>query len=511
MTTSPTRRSGKALALTLLAIAIAVGVSLTGWWFYGLSDVNEERELITTTVVSGPYEHVITEQGNVENASYIELKCEVRSRGYGTGGIAIINVLPEGTLVEPGDVVVELDSSALEQERVTQLIQVTGQRALLTQAENQLAAAQIARREYEQGTFVQEERMLIADAYVVQQTLSNAETALEAAKKLFDRAVITAKQVESATFAVEDAKNRLLASRTKLENLRIYAKEKMLKTFDSNIATASADVSASQARLALEERKLKDIEDQIEKCTIRAPVAGEVIHANEYDSDNGNIETDFLVQAGALVRERQTIVNLPRSNEMQIRATVGQARVTLVRPGMPVTIRVDALKDQLIQGEVTKVNQYADPSNWSSGNIKKYATYIKVFDPPPGLRGGMIAEVRIQIDQRPEALQVPVQALAQHKGRYFSLVKNGEDYETREVQIASTNDKVAVIEQGLSLGDVLVMSPRRAGGLLELPNLPDLNPAAIAGKPRSGDGEVKASRANKDSQREPAQPAGGGE
>lgn len=505
-------RRGNALSFVVLALVVLGAVAVAAWWIWGRRAREEGRKLITTTVYASHYEHDLTEQGTVENASSIELKCEVRSR-YGNGGIAIINVLPEGTLVKAGDIVVELDSSALEQEKVTQLIQVTGQQALLVQAENRLAAAEIARLEYEKGTFIQEERLLIADAYVAQQVLRTAKSNLEASKNLMAKGIATALQVESAQFGVDDASNRLFAVNTKLENLRLYAREKMLKTFDSNIATAKAEVSAQQARLALEERKLAELEDQIQKCVIRAPVAGEVVHANEYDSNHGNLEVDFVVVPGATVRERQPIVYLPSSNDMQVRATVGQARVTLVRPGMPVTIRVDALKDQEIKGEVTKVNQYADPTGWSSGNIKKYATYIKVFDPPPGLRSGMTAEVRIQIEEQPDALQVPVQALAQHHGRFFSLVQSGDDYETREVQIGSTNDKVATIKAGLDLGDVVVMSPRRAGGLLELPeelDSPKTKPQPTAAKPgpRVMKGDAPTDDADPDKS---PQPAGGAE
>jgi RND family efflux transporter MFP subunit len=503
MSGPPLRRHAFARTLALVAAVAAVGVAFAGWWFFGRPSGQMGPKLITTEVARRPYDFVVTEQGAVESATNVELRCEVKSRGGGGGerggggGITIISVAPEGTMVEKGEIVCELDSSGLEQEKVSQLILVTGQKSLLVQAENKLAAAQIARREYEQGTFISEERLLIADAYVAQQTLSTAEAGLEQARRLFDRTIINAKQVEAALFAVEDARNRLAAAEAKLTNLRQFTREKMLKTFDSDIATASADVSAQQAKLTLEERKLKEIEDQIGKCTIRAPVAGEVVHANEYDSNNGNIETDFVVMAGAAVRERQPIIRLPNSNEMQVRATVNQARVTLVRPGMPVTIRVDALKDELIHGEVTKVNPYADPGTWSSGNIKRYATYIKVINPPPGLRSGMNAEVRIHIEQRPDALQVPVQALAQYRGKFFSIVQNGEDYETREVTISSTNDKVATIASGLEEGEQVVMNPRRAGHLLELPtNLPDNTLANIAkaDKPRgAGDKAESAS------------------
>jgi hypothetical protein len=184
------------------------------------------------------------------------------------------------------------------------------------------------------------------------------------------------------------------------------------------------------------------------------------------------------------------IVRLPNANDMQIKATVNEARVTLVRPGLPVTIRVDALKDEILQGEVIKVNQYAEPSSFSSGNIKRYATYVKILNPPPGLRVGMNAEVRIHVERKQDALQVPVQALAEHKGRFFSLVRNGNKFETREVNISSTNDKVATIDAGLKEGDVVVMNPRAAGGMLVLPNLPDPAPAQIADIARSQPGPI---------------------
>ena len=40
---------------------------------------------------------------------------------------------------------------------------------------------------------------------------------------------------------------------------------------------------------------------------------------------------------------------------------------------------------------------------------------------------------------------LPVQALAESKGHFFSLVKEGDEFETREVMISSVNDQVATI------------------------------------------------------------------
>jgi hypothetical protein len=85
----------------------------------------------------------------------------------------------------------------------------------------------------------------------------------------------------------------------------------------------------------------------------------------------------------------------------------------------------------------------------------------------------MNAEVRIHVERMPEVLQVPVQAVAEHKGKYFALVQNGETYETREVDVGSSNDKVITVEGGLAENDAVVMNPRGLASLFKLPDLPD--------------------------------------
>jgi hypothetical protein len=58
-------------------------------------------------------------------------------------------------------------------------------------------------------------------------------------------------------------------------------------------------------------------------------------------------------------------------------------------------------------------------------------------------------------------------------------VKHGDDFETREVEIGSTNDQVATIERGLVEGDEVVINPRAAGTLLKLPDLADSATIAV--------------------------------
>jgi HlyD family secretion protein len=478
------RRDGNTFLLTLIVVVIVAAIALLGWWFFLRDTRKQGPQLITNVVSRGAYEFVVIEQGEVEAANATELKCEVKSRGAGGSGITILEVLPEGTTVKEGDVLVRLDSSALDQEKVTQQIKCNSQDALVVQARNTLEAAQIARTEYLEGTFKNEENLILGEVFVAEQALRTAETGLASAKRLKARNIITALQEEGAQYAVDKAKNDLKAAENKLLVLRKYTQAKMLKQFDTDIATADAKVKAEESSYQLEADKLKEIEDQIIKCIIRAPNAGQVVYCNRYNSGRSGSSAEFVVEAGSIVREQQPIIRLPRSNEMRVKATVNEARITLVRPGLPVTIRVDALKDLPIHGQVEKVNPYAEPGSWSGGNVKKYATFITITDPPPELRSGMNAEVRIYVERTSDALQVPVQALAEHKGKFFALVKSGAKYETREVSIASTNDKVAVISSGLAEKDEVIMNPRGQSAMLVLPNLPDPTPSQLADIPR---------------------------
>jgi multidrug resistance efflux pump len=505
------RRGGNTITFSLGAIAIVAGLSFAGWWMFGTGSGEEDLELITNVVSKGPYDFVVIEQGTVESAKNVELRCEVRARGggggessrgssgMGGGSVSIIDVIPEGTMVQgplldengklvldengkpvrEGEIVVQLDSSALELEAETQQTKVNVQKAQVVQSRNMLTAAEIARTEYLEGTFVSQEKETLSQLFFAQQQLKTASMNLDSAKNLMAKGIATALQVEAAQFAVDDASKKYEVQQTRLKTLQEYTKAKELTKFDSDIDTARQKVILEENSLQVEEKKLSDIKSQVGKCTIRAPSAGQVVYANQYDSFRGSSQAEFIVTPGAMVRERQVLIRLPDAADMQVRATVNEARVTLVRAGLPVTIRVDALKDEVIHGEVVRVNQYAEAGGFSSGNIKRYATIIKVFDAPPGLRVGMNAEVRIHVERKQEALQVPVQALAEYKGHFFSLVQEGDEFKTREVKLSSTNDKVATIESGLTDGDVVVMNPRSAGGMLVLPDLPDPAPAHI--------------------------------
>jgi HlyD family secretion protein len=362
------KRRGKAMYLTIAAIGVFVCIALAAWFMTRRGKIAEYEEYLTATVWKGPYDYAVIEQGLLESGSNTEIRCQVRTRGSGT---AIIDVIPEGTTVKPGDILVELDSSNFTLEENAQKILVSTRQSQLATAENNLRAAEIAKKEYLEGLYLSQEKQLLSELFLAEQAKATAESGLESAKALHIKLIVTGLQVEAAHAALEDAVNKYQCAKINLDTLRNLTRQKEVTLLEASIASATAEVKAQQQSLRLEEERLKEIQDQIAKCTIKATAPGQVVYANETDYRGG---MQFLVAPGATVRERQVIIWLPNANDMQVKATVNEARVTMVRPGMPVSVRVDALKDELLEGVVTKVNQFAEQTSFFSGSIRKYAS-----------------------------------------------------------------------------------------------------------------------------------------
>ena len=451
---------------------LAVIVGLVVYFMRG-DDTDINAAPLLATVSRGTYEHEVLEQGEVESSNNIELRCEIRARGTSATSTSIIDIIREGAHVKKGDWLITFDSSALEQERGSQRIAVNNIEALVIQAKAAYDTALIAKKEYLEGSYKEQEKTIQNQIFVAEETLKKAQLSFDSIKRLVSRGLLSTLQLEGEQFRVDAARNDLDLSKRKLEVLEKFTQQKMLTQLESDIQSAEVRWKNEQSSHQEELKKLHDIEDQIAKCKVVAPQDGQVVYANIQSSRSGS---EFVVEAGAMVRENQVILRLPDPTSMQVKAKVSESRVNLIKDGMAVSIRIDAFGDEVLDGTVTRVNKYAEPSNWFSSTVKEYATYIKILDPPPSLRVGLTAEVRIHVESRPEALQVPVQAIYERNGKTFCLIQNGTRWDTREVLISSTNEKTAAIDEDksepLREGELIVMNPRKHLTLFDANKLP---------------------------------------
>lgn len=480
-------RTGAITMLTAAAFVVALVMAGGGlYWWLGGDDSPDDTNILLHTVQRDNFELSITERGEIEAFDVTEVRSLVKTKN--TGGIAILRIIPEGSLVKKGDFLVELDSSALEADRTSQKILVNDAKAAEVEAHNNYDVAVIAKREYLEGTYLQDRQTAESDQFVAEENLNRAKEYFVYSQKLASKGYVNENQLEADRFAVEKAKKDLDAAMTKLRVVEEFTKPKQVSTLESAILIAKAKWEAAQNSHQLEEEKLQDIEDQIAKCTITAPQDGVVKYAHVGD----NRDQQFIVEEGAVVRERQVIIKLPNADSMRVNLTVNESLVQYVQPGYTADIRPVGYGDRVLHGIVEKVNQYAEPTGWRQANVKEYKAFIRIDDAMPDLRSGMTASVTIHCADVPDAIQVPVQSIYAHGPKFYCFVYNTGKWEPREVKPGPTNDKFFVVEDGLKVGEQVALNPRSYVDLVSLPKLP---PEEIQrAVPQPGSGQRTASR-----------------
>lgn len=450
----------------MLACSAAAAALLGVAWLIGRSEVDPAiPSPIVYQVDRSDFELAVTERGEIESAGEVEIRSEVKTRNQ--PGLAILRVVPEGAEVDAGDFLVELDSSALKEERTLQQIAVNTAEAAVVEARNLYETARIAKREYLEGTFVQEMETLESELFVAEENLSRAAEYLKYSKRLAAKGYVNDLQLQADEFAVEKARKEADAARTKLRVLEKFTREKMLKQLESDIVISKAKWDAQANSLRLEQGKLRELDDQVAKCVISSPRHGVVKYAHERDS-RGN--DDFIVEEGALVRERQVILTLPDPSRMQVEVKINESLVRFVERGMPAAVEPIGEDALVLRGVVERVNEYAEPSGWRKGYVKEYKALIRIDDTPVSLKNGMTASVTIRSIFQPDALQVPVQSLYAHGGATYCFVQqDGGRIEARRVDTGPTNDRFQVIDRGLTRGEVVVVNPRAVAANVELP------------------------------------------
>lgn len=499
----PALRSGLSLVGATAFLAFLAAAGGGAWWWWQNRETAHDIDILLHRVERGNFELTVTERGEIEAFDVTEVRSLVKAPT--SSGNAILKIVPEGTVVKKGDFLVELDSSTQQVNRTTQKIAVNAAKALEVEAHNTFDTAVIAKREYLEGTNLQERQLIESEMFVAEENLNRAKEYFTYSQKLASKGYVNENQLEADRFAVEKAKKDLDTAKTKLHVLDEFTKPKMLSTLEAAIQIAKAKWDSTQSSLKLEEEKLADLDDQIAKCSITAPQDGIVKYAHVM---NGRGDQEFIVEEGAIVRERQTIIRLPNADSMRVNVTVNESLVQYVKPGLEALISPVGMGDRMLHGVVEKVNQYAEPTGWRQANVKEYKAYVAIENPTPDLRTGMTAAVTIQCAEVPNALQVPVQSVYAHGSKFYCFVYENGQWEAREVKPGPTNDKFFVIDSGLNEGEHVAMNPR---AYLKEVNLPKLSPeeAQRAVPQRVGDPGAKGGKAGGMRHSGPGGPGGG--
>jgi membrane fusion protein (multidrug efflux system) len=295
------------------------------------------------------------------------------------------------------------EDAYVQQDRVTVMPQVSGQIAEALVGENQTVSAGQTLFTIDDATYrnaveeasarlasarLEVERLkagyaqAVSDADTARETLATAQTQDDRQRALLASGVVSRAAADESALRLQVAKGALAKAESAVTSARAALAGDPAIATDSHPAVLQALAALHRAELDLA------------RTVITAPAAGVVS------------QTDRL-QPGQYVTPAVPVLSLVATGDAWIEANYKETDLAHMRPGQPVTLRVDTYRDRPLEGTVGSIgagtgSEFAllPPQN-ASGNWVKVVQRVPVrieLDPGqdvPTLRAGMSAEVEV--------------------------------------------------------------------------------------------------------------------
>ena len=275
---------------------------------------------------------------------------------------------------------------------------------------------------------------------------------IEDEQKQADAAVATAQeQVKSMQAANEESAlmaKRLNAAAQESQNL---IAQQDLDNANAKARADEANVAAAREKVTEAEANAAHIRDMAAYSTIYAPFDGVV--TRRY-ADVGALVQAGTVQAGTAGggSGSMPLVSFEELKRLRLEFPVPESDVAYVRVGDPVAVTVTAL-DKTFDAPVARFAQRIDAST------RTMLTEVDVDNRGFAFTPGMYATVRLDLAQKKDVLNVPIQCVESGENPYVLVVADGK-IEKRPVSIGIETADRAEIVSGLEENDQVVIGNR---------------------------------------------------
>jgi RND family efflux transporter MFP subunit len=214
---------------------------------------------------------------------------------------------------------------------------------------------------------------------------------------------------------------------------------------------AAAAVASAEAALMASTAALEGAAAFLEYTLIRAPFDAVVLTK---DADVGDIVTPL----GAAANAKAAVVTIADMSSLEVEADVSESNLSLVKPGQPCEIQLDALPDQRFRGEIHMIVPTADRS--------KATVMVKVrfVDKDSRILPEMSAKVAflsrlVKVEEEKPRVAVNQTALVNRKDRRTVFVVKGDRAVETPVSLGGPMGDMIEVLGGLKVGDRVVLNP----------------------------------------------------
>ena len=302
--------------------------------------------------------------------------------------LAVVLVAAAALLAFRGrDQTVQYTTTAVERGDIVDVVGATGTlQAVTTVQVGSQVSGTIASLDADFNSRVRKDQVVARlETSTLDARLSQAQANLVAARA----------NVEKARATVSDMKQKFDRARQLAAENLLPASD--LETARSNYEGAVAGLRGAEAEVAQSAAAVQQARVDLGHSVIRAPIDGVVVARN--------VDVGQTVAASLQAPTLFVIAN--DLSRMQVNASIDEADIGRVRPGLDVTFHVDAYPNETFTGRVEQVR--LQPITVQ--NVVTYNTLIAVDNPGQRLMPGMTATVSVIVQKRDNVLRLPAAAL----------------------------------------------------------------------------------------------------
>ena len=381
-------------------------------WFF-LGSESSEAPTVYTTPNQGAFKIDVTTTGELRAKNSTSIRGPEGIREFRIFSVPIQRLVPEGTVVQKGDFVAELDRSEISSSLQDAQLE-------LEEAESQYESAQL------------DSTLELSQA---RDNLINLEYSVEEAKIAVEQSKYESPAVQrQVQIDYERAQRELSQAR---------------KNYKTQVRQAEVNLREIEADLKQEQREVSRIREIMKRFTIHAPENGMVIYKR---NRNGSKVTE----GSSISAWDPVVAELPDFSVMNSETYVNEVDIQSVRAGQQVDIGLDAMPEKKLTGVVTSVANIGEQR--PNADSKVFQVVIEVNEADTTLRPAMTTSNTIHINSLDSALYVPLETIHTVDSLNFVFRREGLQPVMQQVVLGLMNENDVVIHEGVAPNDQLYLS-----------------------------------------------------
>ncbi len=487
------------ILVSCVAASARWGPRLYSRYFDKQENTAKQDEMKYATATRGELRVTVVEDGKLRAIKNHAIFPQLR------GQSRITFLVPEGTVVKKGDKLVEFEKKPLQellQTRTTDLegakreivvkdealtIQRSTAKAAVAAAETKQTDAKSALEVYrnlEGPKKLNELETAINDARgkltTAQKTLADAKKKME--DQLFvedDQRKGVEKEVTAAKEQAESLKKLVDTQLMQQKIFRRYDYPQSIRTKAAALDNALLEVEKARVQASSEvhqkeeevakqrdiitrlTREIADLNEQIDKCTLIAPLGGMVLYGdpnNQHPWYNGESQ----IRVGMDWYGSNTLMTIPDLSAFEVTISIGEEYRGKLKTGCPARVTFDAIPGLTITGELKNISNLArNRIQWDPSSPKVFDATLSLAKADERMVSGMTTRVEIVAEIVPNVITVPIEGVFNDNGVPVCYVHKGNQTDKREVKPGKSNDHFVEIMAGLTDGEQIDLIPTR--------------------------------------------------